>query len=97
MTSFSWLQAWYAQHCDGDWEHGFGISIGTLDNPGWSIRVSLEDTELEDAVFQPLTIDRSETDWLHCRVQDHRFEGFGGVANLEEILDVFRQWAAAAQ
>ncbi|MFE2849501.1 Imm53 family immunity protein, partial [Streptomyces scopuliridis] len=30
-----WLQNWYTQQCDGDWEHEWGVKIATLDNPGW--------------------------------------------------------------
>ena len=41
-----WLINWYTSHCDGDWEHIFGIKIGTLDNPGWHIQISIEETEL---------------------------------------------------
>jgi hypothetical protein len=22
----AWLQTWYENHCDDDWEHGYGIS-----------------------------------------------------------------------
>jgi Immunity protein 53 len=29
---FEWLQKWYQSQCDGDWEHGKGIQIGTLSN-----------------------------------------------------------------
>jgi hypothetical protein len=29
-----WLQDWHAGQCDGDWEHSYGVDIGTLDNPG---------------------------------------------------------------
>lgn len=39
MDVFQWLQEWYIQNCDGDWEHCYGIKIGTLDNPGWSIDI----------------------------------------------------------
>jgi len=28
------LQEWYLEQCNGDWEHEFGIKIETLDNPG---------------------------------------------------------------
>ena len=44
------LVAWYQSQCDGDWEHGEGIEISTLDNPGWSIRVSVVDTALDAVV-----------------------------------------------
>jgi len=37
MTNeLKWLQQWYSEHCDGAWEHGFGITIETIDNPGWA-------------------------------------------------------------
>jgi hypothetical protein len=29
-----WLMRWYAAHCDGEWEHTYGVVIDTLDNPG---------------------------------------------------------------
>jgi len=30
---------WYEGHCDGDWEHGFGPEIETIDNPGWRLKI----------------------------------------------------------
>ncbi|MGW1432997.1 Imm53 family immunity protein [Streptomyces sp. NPDC002431] len=42
-----WLQGWYSAQCDEDWEHEWGVRINTLDNPGWSVRIDLEDTDLE--------------------------------------------------
>ena len=35
------LQSWYQAQCDEDWEHGEGITIETLDNPGWSLEIAL--------------------------------------------------------
>lgn len=26
-----WLQSWYLSNCDGEWEHGYGVAIDTLD------------------------------------------------------------------
>lgn len=34
MDILSWVEDWYKEHCDGVWEHDYGITIGTLDNPG---------------------------------------------------------------
>ena len=42
------LQRWYLYRCDGDWEHSFGITIETLDNPGWMVTIDLQDTEWQD-------------------------------------------------
>lgn len=36
------LQDWYCSQCNGDWEHGYGVSIETLDNPGWSLKIELK-------------------------------------------------------
>lgn len=38
-----WLENWYSSNCDGDWEHGYGIRIETLDNPVWAVRINLEE------------------------------------------------------
>ncbi|QZA58584.1 Imm53 family immunity protein [Candidatus Rhabdochlamydia porcellionis] len=57
---FLWLQQWYQSHCNKDWEQSHKIHLGTIDNPGWSLTVDLEDTELEDKNFQKVKIDRSE-------------------------------------
>ena len=36
VSIINWLEEWYVSNCDGDWEHTFGITINTIDNPGWS-------------------------------------------------------------
>jgi hypothetical protein len=30
--NLDWLMRWYLAQCDNDWEHGYGIEIGTLDD-----------------------------------------------------------------
>ncbi len=76
--NFLWLLEWYYTQCDGDWEHGNGITIGTIDNPGWYLKVSLDETEVENRTFQIIDINRSENDWLYCAVEEKIFKGFGG-------------------
>jgi len=46
-----WLQDWYAAQCDGDWAHEFGIKIGTLHNPGWSVQIDLAETQVAARVL----------------------------------------------
>lgn len=89
----TWLLQWFVNQCDGDWEHGNGIKIGTIDNPGWHLKVSLYDTELEKKDFQIVDISRAEHDWIYCAIKDAQFQGFGGLYNLPEILSTFRNWA----
>jgi hypothetical protein len=87
------LEAFFASQCDGDWEHGQGIQIESLDNPGWSMKVSLIDTDIQDRIFDPITEHRSEHDWIVCRIREGLFEGYGGPHNLSELLLIFLTWA----
>lgn len=95
---------WYLSHCDEDWEHQFGITIDTLDNPGWSLKVDLYGTRLEGVVFPPLYEGVSEAEqpvqgldgdvpWLVCRVEDSKFKGWGGPRDLGRLISTFRRWA----
>lgn len=98
METLKWIQTWFFEQCDGDWEHGYGIQIETLDNPGWRVFISMENTNMKGKLFESINIERTETDWIHCKTEDdHEKDGFyfaayGGPKNLEEILVVFKGW-----
>jgi Immunity protein 53 len=87
------LQKWYVSQCNGDWEHQYGVAIGTLDNPGWWLRIELADTNLDTAVFPEISIERSKADWVHCKIENFVFHGHGGMENLGELLSIFLDWA----
>jgi hypothetical protein len=92
MNYIKWLEEWYKSYCNGDWEHGYGVKIETLDNPGWTVKIDLYDTELEDKEFSKLFIDNSDDDWIACKVEDKKFKGAGDPNKLEEIIKVFKEW-----
>lgn len=85
-----WLQEWYISHCDGEWEHENGISIGTLDNPGWSLTIYLRDTKLESMVIPYILKEKSEDDWIGYSVDKGLFKAAGGPRNLNEMIEVFK-------
>ena len=90
------LQDWYCTHCNGDWEHYYGIKIDTLDNPGGIFTADLSDTMLENAKFVPVRRGSSDSDdpyWLECYKEDERFYGAGGIGTLTEIISIFLDWA----
>ena len=95
MTDFEWLQEWYISHCDGDWEHAFGLSLTTLDNPGWGLSIDLDGTKLEDLPFNNIKREISESDWMHCFVRDNKFEAAGDPLKLTQMIRVFRDWATS--
>ncbi len=93
MDSITWIQEWYASQCDGDWEHQCGVEIGTLDNPGWFLKVNLEETDLEGKLLEIKKIERTKEDWIHVWSDKYVFHGAGGALNLEELLKEFKNFA----
>jgi hypothetical protein len=93
MSGLQRLQAWYAGYCNGDWEHDCGVKIETIDDPGWCVRVGLRGTPLQSRSFDELERLRAGSQWVHCRVRNGCFEGYGGPLMLEEIVSIFFAWA----
>jgi Immunity protein 53 len=93
MNVISELQEWYESQCDEEWEHQFGVSIGTLDNPGWTVTIDLEGTDLAEKDFQVIEDLSPGQDWIKCWVESGKFNGVGGPHKLEEILTIFLGWA----
>lgn len=94
--TLTWLQAWYAMQCDGDWEHGSGISVGTLDNPGWSVRIDVSGTAAQSLLLEASETHRSDHDWLVIRRDGDTFDAACGPLNLGELLHAFRLWVEGA-
>lgn len=89
------LQSWYKIHCDGDWEHSYGVVIDTLDNPGWKLSIDLKDTLLENEAFESVCEGNPENKnvfWIDCHKKDKTFIGMGSVDSLEKILSIFFEW-----
>ncbi len=98
MESMQQLNQWWQAQCDGDWEHEFGVSIGTLDNPGWIVKIDIMYTHMQDWRFEPVSRRLSETDWHDYRIvpgttcggsEFMHFVGMGGPNNLDDILSFF--------
>jgi hypothetical protein len=98
------LCQWYAAQTDGDWEHSEGIVIDTLDNPGWSLRISLTDTVLAGRPFTEIdvrpqtdgtSLGAAHTDWMFCRVEGETWQASCGPFMLERAIREFLSWAEA--
>ena len=99
MDPVDWLQEWYIAQCDGTWEHTYGVTIETLDNPGWLVTIELTDTALAGTAMTPVGDEAAigREGWLHCRVESDRFRGAGGPSSLKAICAIFRAWAEQAR
>lgn len=96
MSEIHGLQKWYEFQCDGDWEHSHGITIETMDNPGWKISVCLKDTLLENVRFDGILEGNPESksaSWLYCYKEDGFFIGMCSSKNLEKTIRIFIKWA----
>jgi len=93
VTILERLQAWYASDCNGDWEHSWGIVIDTLDNPGWTVKIDLNGTELAEKAFDPVKIKQSEQDRIFATKAEGQFKIACGPGSLENAPGTFCDWA----
>jgi len=82
------LQNWYKINCNGDWEHGYGLNISNVDNPGWTVTIDLVETAYDTTTFEK-SFNNGEDDWLFIKVKDQKFEGNGDANKLEVIIKIF--------
>jgi hypothetical protein len=86
------LENWYLSNCDGEWEHQYGITIESLDNPGWRVLIDLTGTKLERINFEKINNTESESEWIVCKVENNKFIGAGGPQKLNRIINIFIDW-----
>ena len=96
MDAIEFLQSWYRAQTNGEWEHARGVTIETLDNPGWRVTIDLVETPLDGASMKAIRREKSAHDWLVCEVAHDRFRGDGDPRKLLVILQLFQSWAEEA-
>jgi len=90
-----WIEDWFFNQLNDEWEHGFGIEIRTLDNPGWSIKVDLVDTPFENISMESLYVENSEDDWYSIEVNEGVYKGYGDALKLDFLLRNFREFISS--
>ncbi len=92
VNNLEWLDSWYQQQCNGEWEHSQGVQLEALEQRGWQLTISLTGTSAENAAPQTISLDSTAGDWIACSISPDRFEGSGDPRKLEQIIGVFRKW-----
>lgn len=96
-----WLSQWCLSQCNNDWEHSFGVKIDTIDNPGWSLKIDLTDTQMEGRTFERVVHGEPSGDleewrrtgsWWVARVEGDAFHVACGPLDLSAAIGVFRRW-----
>ena len=90
--AISLLEIRYAARCNGDWEHQWGVKIDSLDNPGWTLDIDLNQTKAENRQLERTRIERTQNDWIIYHVEKKKFKAAMGPTNLSEAIKIFCQW-----
>lgn len=83
------LQDWIISECNGDWEHSFGVTIESSDNPGWIIKIDLEETKLADRGPIEKRWAQSKDNWQNISITHSAFEASCSLTKLEDTIDEF--------
>jgi uncharacterized protein YjbI with pentapeptide repeats len=95
-ANIDWLAKFFAYHCDGAWEHEFGMSLDSLAIPGWGLVVDLRGTALEGTGVNRSNLketSKSDHDFIEAFLEDDEFHATCGPFNLDVMLGLFREWA----
>lgn len=91
-----WLQKWYLENCDGDWEHSFGVEIITIDNPGWMVTIDISETKIENLEIDYVLVEHGQSDWIGYSITNKQFIGSGDPKKLGAIIAKFKEiWETA--
>lgn len=89
-TSLQKLQDWYASRCNGEWELTYGMTIETINIPGWRIMIDLEETGLSGSDFEEITRHKEgEVQYIHCSIINNQFIGICAPQKLDETVQIF--------
>ena len=86
-----WIEDWYLSMCNGDWEHDFGISIKTLDNPGWEITIDLTDTGIKIDEEDWKLFEKNDQDWYGYKISKDVFNAAGDPTKLSFLISLFKE------
>ncbi|MGJ8716128.1 MAG: immunity 53 family protein [Maribacter stanieri] len=91
MDILDWIQDWFKENCDGDWEHGEVIQITTIDNPGWEVEIDISNTSIASMNLDWILNETSKQDWYGVKIADQKFTAAGDISKLKFLLGLFKE------
>lgn len=91
MEILGWIQNWFKDHCDGDWEHNFGIQITTIDNPGWDVEIDISNTSIANIHVPWILNEKNTQDWYGVKIENQKFNAAGDPEKLTFLLELFKE------
>lgn len=86
----NWSQTWFNSHCDSNWEHGSGVKIETINNPGWSVQIDMNGTNILLHKQDWELFELSDVSWVEYKVGNNIYFASGDPLQLELLIRVFR-------
>lgn len=86
-----WLQNWYNEQCDGEWEHSNVIKIESIDNPGWSVKIDFNYTDILTSDIPWKLFEKSENSWVGYSIENNVFKGAGSSLTLSLQISLFKE------
>lgn len=91
MEILEWIQNWFKDNCDGDWEKDEVIQITTLDTPGWEVEIDISKTSIANLEIKWILNEINRQDWYGVKVENSKFLAAGDAGKLIFLLDLFKQ------
>ena len=87
-----WLEKWYKSQCNNEWEHNFGIKIETIDNPGWTLSIDLEDTEHNLNMVNWSQFGDFDKRWVGFKIEKNVYYASSDPENLNTLIYIFKEF-----
>lgn len=87
-----WVQDWFTNQCDGMWEHGYGVRVNMISEPGWHVRIELRNTPWAEKKTELVREKLPTGEIVYYEVKNGYFEAKGGISTLEILLNIFKKW-----
>ncbi|WP_405400891.1 immunity 53 family protein [Maribacter sp. Asnod2-G09] len=91
MDILDWIQDWFKDNCDGDWEHGEVIQITNIDNPGWEVEIDISNTSIASMNLDWILNETSKQDWYGVKIANQKFTAAGDPDKLKFLLNLFKE------
>jgi len=91
MEILEWIQDWFKENADGEWEKGDAIQITTLDNPGWDVEIDISKTSIANLEIKWVLNENGRQDWYGVKISNKRFRAAGDAGKLIFLLNLFKE------
>ena len=90
MDILDWIQDWFKENCDGDWESSGAIQITSSDSPGWEIEIDISKTSVANLTLDSILNEYGKNDWYSISIENQKFSAMGDSGKLKFLLGLFK-------